>query len=160
MKFKFTCRITAWDYWQLSMYNTYSSIVGVCNIIFTAAVILLTFRFWGSSDSFMRSVLLFGCCLFPLIQPLVVYLQAAGQVKGLPEQMEMGFDDAGIHVEAGGKRSDLKWDMVRSVQKRPTLLVIFSSASRGYVLSNRVLGKDRKALYEYVVSKAGKTGSA
>ena len=156
MKFKFTCRTTAWDYWQLSMYHTYSSIVGVCNIIFTAAVILLTVKFWGSTDSFMRSVLLFGCFLFPVIQPMGVYLQAKGQVKGLPEQMVMSFDNAGIHVEAGGKHSDLKWNLVRGVEKRPTLLVIFSSASRGYVLSNRVLGKDREALYDYVVLKAGK----
>ena len=42
MRFEHVYRNTAADLWQISMYYMYGSMVGVCNIIFTAAVFILT----------------------------------------------------------------------------------------------------------------------
>ena len=48
MKYKYTYRNTAGELWQLSMYYTYGSVVGMCNLIFTAAVIALTINKWNT----------------------------------------------------------------------------------------------------------------
>jgi hypothetical protein len=156
MKYKFTYHTTAFDLWQLSMYSTYSSIVGGCNIIFTVAMILLTAKFWGDVNSFMKILLIIVICLFTVIQPAMVYMRAKRQVAAVAHDMEIGFDDNGIHVKTENKSSDLKWNTIKGVSKKPTMLVIFSTSKHGFVLTNKVLGRQKKAFYEYIVSKIQK----
>lgn len=154
MKYKFIYKNTPFDLWQLSMYFTYGSIVGVCNLIFTVAIILLSFKIWGDAGSFVRMLLLFACCLFPIIQPLGIYARAKKQAAASKE-MELGFDDAGIHVKTGNAVSDLDWKLIKKVSRKPNMIVIFSTTTHGFVLTNRVLGKQSESLYRYVVSKMG-----
>ena len=63
MKYKYTYRNTAGELWQLSMYYTYGSVVGMCNLIFTAAVIALTINKWNTVSGVWRFLLLLACCL-------------------------------------------------------------------------------------------------
>ena len=69
MRFEYVYRNTASDLWQLSMYYTYGSMVGVCNIIFTAAMFILAAVRWGESSVWMRTAIVLGCCLFTIFQP-------------------------------------------------------------------------------------------
>jgi hypothetical protein len=156
MQYKFNYKTTAFDLWQLSMYSTYSSIVGLCNIIFTVAMILLSIKFWGDVNSFIKMFLIIAICLFTVIQPAVVYRRAKRQVGTSPHDVEIGFDDRGIHVKTENKRSDLKWNTIKAVSKKPTMIVIFSTNKHGFVLTNKVLEKQKKAFYDYVVSKIQK----
>ncbi|WP_291635330.1 YcxB family protein [Clostridium sp.] len=156
MKYKFTYQTTAFDLWQLSMYSIYSSIVGVCNIIFTVAMFLLSIRFWGDVNSFIKIGLILVICLFTVIQPAVVYRRARRQLRAVPHDMEIGFDDNGIHVKTENQSSDLKWNTIKGVSKKPSMIVVFSTTKHGFVLTNKVLGKQKKAFYNYVVSKIKK----
>lgn len=155
MKFKFKYRNTAFEYWQLAMYYTYGSIVGICNIIFTAAMIALTVRFWTESSSFVRLLLLLACGLFTVFQPLYVYLQSKEKMKAVQQEIELSFDDKGIYVKSGEKTEQLSWKRIKKVSKKPGMIIIFSDTVHGYVLSSRVLGKEKEEFYAFVVSKAG-----
>ena len=154
MKFKYTYRNTAFELWQLSMYYTYGSVVGMCNLIFTAAVIALTISKWSTAGSVWRFFLILGCCLFTVIQPAVVWLKAKKQAAGIGWDTEMEFGDSGIHIRVGDKSSEIPWNAVKRISKKPTMIVLFSDTTHGYVLTNRVLGGERKAFYEYVTSKS------
>ena len=54
LMYQYTYRLSNGEYWRLSMYYTYGSMVGVCNLIFTAALFILTyvpcFSPWRSGD--------------------------------------------------------------------------------------------------------------
>ncbi|WP_330583683.1 YcxB family protein [Geosporobacter ferrireducens] len=152
----FAYRTTAFDLWQLSMYGIYGSMVGVCNIIFTVAMLLLSSKFWGDVNSLMKILFIIAICLFTVIQPAIVYMRAKIQVATIPQDMEIGFDDNGIHVKAGNQNSDLKWNTIKGVSKKPTMIVIFSTTKHGFVLTNKVLGKQKEAFYDYIVSKIQK----
>ena len=156
MKYKFTYQTTAFDLWQLSMYSTYGSMVGGCNIIFTVAMLLVTTKFWGDVNIFMKILLIIVICLFTVIQPAVVYMRAKRQVATVPHDMEIGFDDNGIHIKTENQNSDLKWNTIKGVSKKPSMIVIFSTTKHGFVLTKKVLGKQKKSFYEYVVSKIQK----
>lgn len=153
MKYKFTYQTTAFDLWQLSMYSTYNSMVGVCNIIFTVAMTLLTVKFWNGVNIFIKVLLIMGILLFPIIQPIAVYLRAKRQIAMMPHDMEIGFDDYGVHVKTKNEKSDLKWKTLKGVSKKPNMIVIFSTNKHGFILTNRVLGKQKEEFYKYVVSK-------
>ena len=47
--YQYTYRLSNGEYWRLSMYYTYGSMVGVCNLIFTAALFILTYVKMGRS---------------------------------------------------------------------------------------------------------------
>jgi hypothetical protein len=156
MKYQFTINTTASDLWQLSMYGIYGSIVGATNTAFTAAMILLTVRFFSNVHIILKCLLILACCLFPIIQPLLVYIRARKQVKNVPKDVNLGFDDQGIHVNIGDQKSDIDWNNVTGITKKPTLMVIYTSARHGYVLTNKVLGDQKKAFYNYICSKLEK----
>lgn len=153
MKYQYTYRTTAFELWQLSMYYTYGSMVGVCNGIFTVAVIALTVTRWSAAGNTWRLLLILSCLLFPVIQPLLVYLKASGQAAGIKQDTEVGFDDDGIHIQVGDQKSDIGWKAIKRVSKKPTMIIVFSDTTHGFVLTNRVLGKEREAFYNYVASR-------
>jgi len=156
MKYKFNYQTTAFDLWQLSMYSIYGSMVGVCNIIFTVAMLLVSIRFWEDVNGIIKIILIIAICLFTVIQPAVVYKRAKKQVGAVPRDMEIGFDDNGIHVKTQNQSSNLKWNTIKGLSKKPSLIVIFSTTKHGFVLTNKVLGKQKKDFYDYVVSKIQK----
>ena len=153
MRYQFAYQTTAFDFWQLAMYNTYGSIIGVCNVVFTVAMLVLTVRLGGSVYEVLLALLILACCFFPIIQPIMLYIQAIKQVAGLPEQMTIGFDDQGVHVTTGEGSSDLPWNTIKRILKKPTLIVIFSTATHGFILSNRVLGKQKAQVLTYALSQ-------
>ena len=98
MEYQYKCRITAWDFFRLTMRQTYRSMAGVCNLVFTVAMILFTVRFFRTSNDLLQVLMLFGCLLFPVIQPIAIYLKAKGQVRAMPKGVELAFDEKGLHV--------------------------------------------------------------
>lgn len=159
MHYEYTYRNSGSELWQLSMYYTYGSMVGLCNIIFTVAVMALAVSRWGESGIVMRLLMVIGICLFTVIQPVMVYRKASRQAKSMTNDTQVRFDDSGIHIRYGSESSELKWDTIKGVSKKPTMIVIFSSTTHGFVLSNRILGNEREAFYEYVTSKVNRISS-
>lgn len=156
MDYNFDVNTTASDLWQLSMYSVYSSMIGMTNVVFTAAMVLLAIRFFSDAHIVLKCLMVVGICIFPVIQPLLVYLRATKRVKSLPGMVHLGFDDQGMHVSVKDEKSDIEWSAVRGIIKKPTLLVILSSAQHGYILNNKVLGEQKEAFYNYICSKVKK----
>lgn len=153
MRFQYTYRTTAFELWQLSMYYTYGSMVGACNIIFTFAVLALMISRWSVSGTGFRALMIFGVCLFTVIQPLVVYLRAKRQAAGITQDTTASFSDEGIHIQVGEKFSDIKWATVKKISKKPTMIIIFSDTTHGFLFTDRVLGAEKEAFYKYITSK-------
>lgn len=160
MKYTFTINTSVSDLWQLSMYGIYGSIIGITNVVFTVTMILLTVRYFAGAHIILKCLMIIGISLFTVIQPLAVYLRARKQVKGMPQGVNLGFDDQGIHIVLGDQKSDIEWAAVRGITRKPTLLVIFSSEQYGFVLNNKLLGEQRKEFYDYISSKVEKGGQS
>ena len=56
MEYQYKCRITAWDFFRLTMRQTYRSMAGMCNLVFTVAMILLTAKFWRQAAAVPQDV--------------------------------------------------------------------------------------------------------
>jgi hypothetical protein len=153
MKYKFDYKITALDLWQISMYGIYSSMVGVSNIIFTVAMLLLTARLWGEAHIIVKILLIFGISLFPVIQPIAIYIRAKRKVQAIPRDLEIAFDDSGMHIKSEKQSSILKWNEITGVTKRPKMIVVYTKYKHGYVLPNKLLGKGKDDFYSYITLK-------
>lgn len=153
MEFCFKNEITAMDIWKLTMYRIYHSMSGVCNIIFSIALIIVTVRLWNPAEKFMMSLLVLACVLYPVIQPLSIYIRAIKQVAALPEDMILEINDKGIHVTGNGEKAHLPWSRVRGVIKEKNMIVLVAEAGRGYMLTYKTLGKQKDELVNFVESK-------
>lgn len=153
MKYNYKYKTTAFDIWQLSMYGIYGSMLGIVNGIFTVAMILLAIRFFADVHITLKVLLIIAICLFSVIQPIILYLRAKKQMENMPEEVNLSFDDQGMHVKINSKKTDLKWQSIRGISKKPTMLVVFSSAQHGFVLNNKVLQSQRDDLYDYVMTR-------
>lgn len=130
--------------------------IGVCNIIFTVSIFLLMVRLWKDVNGVVKILMILASCLFIVIQPAMIYRRAKRQEAMIPKNMEIAFDHEGIHVKAGNKSSDLKWKNIKGISKKPTMIVIFSTMHHGFVLSNKVLGKEKDPFYDYLLSQIQK----
>lgn len=153
MKYQFNYETKASDLWQLSMYGIYRSTVGLVNVIFTVAMIVLAVRYFQDANWIYRILMILGLSLFTVIQPVVIYSRAKKQLSGMSRDMEIGFDDYGVHVRSDKEKSSIKWKNIKGIAKQPTLVIVYSSATHGFILTNKVLGKEREAFYRYVISK-------
>lgn len=153
MEYKYKSEVKASDLWKMAMQRTYKSVVGVVNIVFTVAMIVLFIRFFGTTSSVLRGLMLFGLFLFPVIQPLCIYGMSVKQLENLPKDMELTFSDRGVLVETGGKSQTLKWSRIRNAIKRKNMIVVMSDDSHGYMLTDRVLGDEKESFFEYLCTK-------
>ena len=144
MRYTYTYRTTARDLWQLSMYYIYGSMAGLCNIIFTVAAFALVFSRWDQAQGFMRCLIVLGCCLFTVIQPLMIYGKAKKQAAGITQDTQVAIDDKGLHIRVGNDTSDLLWKSVKRISRKPAMIIIFSDTTHGFIFTNRVLGNEKE----------------
>ena len=150
MHYKYRCNIKAVDLWRLSMYHTYHSFIGVCNIVFGVSIILLAFRFWNQAGDIAQAVLFLACLIIPVIQPLGVYLKAKAQAGVTPQGTELAFQEDGIHVSLNGQYELVRWKQVRGIVKEAGMLIIYTDANHGYMLTNRALKNEKEKFYQEV----------
>lgn len=153
MKYKFDYKPSAIDLWKLSMYGIYGSMVGVVNIIFTIAMILLSVKFWDSVNIFFKIILIFATSLFVFLQPMSIYLKAKKQVENTPSDMEMGFDSKGIHIKTLKESSITKWSNVKGITKKFNMIIIFITENQGFIITDEMIGDQKQDFYNYIVSK-------
>lgn len=153
MRFQFQYQTKAWDYFRLSLYYVYGSMVGMCNIIFTVAMILLTIKMWNTVSTAIRIILLLACMAFPVIQPISLYKKARKQEASQKKNLQMVVDEAGIHVIAEDDRADIAWKSVKRVSSKPGMLVLFSDTTHGYLITDKMLGAQKKEFYQFIGSR-------
>lgn len=154
-RYQFDCDVRAWDFWRMSMRQTYHSAAGVCNIVFTVAMVLLAARFWNESGDIFQVLVLFACLLFPVIQPIAVFIRARAQAAAVPRDVRLSFGESGLAVETGGRRENIPWSRLR-VRKQPDMVIVFSGRQQGYMLTNRVLGGQKEEFFSYASERVGK----
>jgi lipopolysaccharide export LptBFGC system permease protein LptF len=153
MRYTYTYRTTARDLWQLSMYYIYGSLAGLCNIIFTVAAFALGFSRWDQAQGIVRCLIVLGCCLFTVIQPLMIYAKAKKQAAGIAQDTQVSIDDNGLYIRVGDDTSQLPWKSVKRISRKPAMIIIFSDTTHGFIFTNRVLGNEKEEFYRYASSK-------
>lgn len=149
MTYEFTNKVIPLDFFKLSMSRTYRSLVGVCNIVFTAAMIAVTIHFWDKMGDVLQVILLLVCLIFPVFQPMLVYLRSRTQAALIPRDLKLMFDDYGLHVSVGDKKQDIGWKHLALAQERG-MLFVNSDARHGYVITNRMLKGKREEFVSFM----------
>lgn len=153
MKYEYTYKNTASELWQLSMYQMYGSIVGMCNLVFTFGMGALLISKRNSSSKIFIGILTLLVCWFPIIQPFLIYKKCQKQENAITDNTNIIFDDIGIQAKFGNQKANIPWKKINKISKKPTMIIVFTDGNHGYVLSNKVLKTDKESLYDFLLSK-------
>ena len=111
------------------------------------------FSRWDQAQGIVRCLIVLGCCLFTVIQPLMIYAKAKKQAAGITQDTQVTIDDNGLHIRVGNDTSDLPWNSVKRISRKPAMIIIFSDTTHGFIFTNRVLGNEKEEFYRYASSK-------
>lgn len=150
MKFEYKFRNTKGDYFIFNMSNIYSQWTALVNIIFTVAMAVLIVARWSDAHLFFKGIMVFGLCLFPVIQPATIYIRSSAQAESIKDETLLYFDDAGMHISVNSHSQMIKWKNYKATINRPFVLIPVPDGQHAYILTDRILKGQRKELYNYI----------
>lgn len=153
MEFRFRYKVKPVDLWQFYMYYAYSSYTCIINIICIISSVALLIKLWATSPGWFRALLLLFFSLFTIIQPISIYLRSKKQAEQYQDELELVANDQGVSVTQNGKSESKKWNQILQVNIKPTLVVLYTDQEHGYILTGRILGKDKRAFKDFVKQK-------
>ena len=83
----------------------------------------------------------------------MIYVKAKKQTAGITQDTQVTIDDNGLHIRVGNDTSDLPWNSVKRISRKPAMIIVFSDTTHGFVFTNRVLGNEKEEFYRYAASK-------
>ncbi len=136
----------------MSLSHTYHSLIGVVNIVFTCAMLALSYAFWNRVPDWVQLVFILAVLWFPVIQPLFIYFKCKSQVAAIPAGLMLDMDHSGVLVTLGDKQEKIVWGRVKGLILERNMVILRVDDKNGYFLTNRVLGGQRDELIEFVKS--------
>ncbi len=156
MKFEYTFRNTPADFFWFRLGTAYSQWTAVVNVIFTFAFIALAVSRWGSTNLLGRILVIIGILIFPVFQPLAMYLNGMKDASAIKVDTTVSFDNSGMHITVQDHRQTIRWKNFQSVVKRNKMLIMLPDGQHAYLLTNRIVGEEKEALYAFCTSKIKK----
>ncbi len=150
MEFRFKYQVRPESLWLLSMHNMYKSMVGLVNIIFTVSMVLLAFRFWPELRLSLKLAVAAGILLFPLFQPLFLFLRSRKIVSRLPGDLEMIINAEGLVITSGESRSVIAYADLKSILRLRGMLVLSAKSGQTYILGKVILEDKEQSLFDFL----------
>ena len=101
----------------------------------------------------MKILVFIGLSLFIVIQPLAFWINAKKAIDPSMPENEIKFDEEYMVIKVLDHIQRIPYkDIVRVVSK-PLLLVVQPDDSHIYILPQRVLGNEKKELFNYLKTK-------
>ena len=146
---KFSVKMTAKDLFDFSMYNSYSGAMGLFNVIFTFAALVLLIVTWGSTDVYQKVLLAFCVLIFTVIQPAMLHVTSKKQAEmhGFSTPVNLTLTDEKIAVEQAGVEGEILWSQVWKAARIPSMFILKVGPSHAYLLPNAAVeGREEELL--------------
>lgn len=125
------------DMFYFLMRHNYSGFSGIFGLIISVGALILFFVGVGGVDNLKNGVLLVIAALFLIINPFLLYVKAAGQVKRNPmfrKSLRYHFDQQGIIVSQDEQELPLLWEDLKKVVETGGHLILYITAIHAYIL--------------------------
>lgn len=157
---KISINMTRKDLFAFSVYNSFSGMMGLFNVIWTVvwmAAFVVSFSVPGYS-LVHRLAMVFCVMLFTVIQPCVIWRRTGKQAKtkGFTETIHLTMGDK-LHVEQGEASGDLEWSQVRKVKRLKSMYILDMGYGRAYLIPGASVEGREEELEAVLKEKLPKT---
>lgn len=155
--YQFTFRCTIGDFFRYRMENVYRNWIGFVEILFTVIFLILIIFKWNDTNAVGKTLLVVFTLLFPVIQPLCIYIAARRDVSAInKEDTTLTFEDTGLHIQVKDHKQFIMWRDFYPIIKRPAMLVVTPDGIHAYLLTNRILKDKKQEVYDYCMERIRK----
>ncbi len=167
MKYEYTYRNTPGDYWKFRMENYYRNWTAIVSIVFTLSILVLTITKWNATNGLGRAIMILLLLVFPLFQPLYIYLISIRDAQSLQVDTTLSFDTAGMEIKVQKHLQRIPWKAFVPDEKgggmaisRSSMLVVVPDQIHAYIIPNRVFESDarKKELFDFITDQLKKAG--
>lgn len=146
----FQIALTTRDFWKFSMHHANGGMMGLFNLIFTVASLVLLVIRWGELTAPYRLLLVFCISLFTVWQPLLLLNKARKQAKRMAAQpsMDLTFSQEGLLVEQGEQQVTFTWDQMGRMDRSRNMVVLYMDRVHAYLIPDRVMKDQKETFFE------------
>jgi len=154
--YNLTIQLTKDDLFESSLNYAKHSKTFFFDIIFTLAALIATIytifnKIFFELTDLKKILLIFCCILFPIIQPIILYIKSCNHAKRIKDlSITLEFDNDKIIVYSDKERSEVLYENVYNFIKYKNMIVIMYDSIHGQIIPNRVFDNNRDEFYDYV----------
>lgn len=153
MSAEFDVKMNRKRMFRFLMYHTYHGFSGLFGIVFGIAMLALGAVTLRDGGSYAGMLYLFFAFYFLLLQPVLLYLSAAKQVKLNPvykEPITYIVDDGGITSRQNEQEAHIGWEQVVKAVSAGGNLLIYTGKNRSAVFPKECMGEQAAAVEECI----------
>lgn len=150
MTYEFDYKVLPSDMLVMTLKGMYSSLAGTANMVFTFSIMALSYRFWNDISIYLKLFLMLCIIFFPIIQPIIIYKRFERQLKSLPDNLKIAFDNKGFRINQDTSSTFTPWSSVNRISKSSRAIVIYTNNKGSYILTKRVVKDKYDEFYEYL----------
>lgn len=167
MRYEYTYRNTPGDYWKFRMENYYRNWTAIVSIVFTLSILALAIARWNSTNGLGKAILIILLLVFPLFQPLFIYMTSIRDAQSVQVDTTLSFDTTGMEIKVQKHVQRIPWKSFVPDEKgggmaigRKSMLVVVPDQVHAYLLPNRVFKSDaeKKELLDFMIDQLKKAG--
>ena len=159
MSYEYTIKLNSTDRLNSSMNFIRKSKTFYFDVLFTlisiVAIIylIITKRFFTLGT--VRKVLLMICCIiFPIIQPIILYLKSVLNKSKLSEsEITLKFTDEKIYISSSTENTTFDYANVYNFIKFEDMIVLMYDSIHGQIIPDRYTKDDKEDFFNFVVNK-------
>ena len=161
--YSFIFKINKTDIFNSTMNYNKSRITYLFDIIFTiVAFIIIVYNILNNNflnfNIYYRLLLIFCFLLFPVVQPILIYLKSVSHAKKIKDiEIKMDFIEDRIKLSTNNEHTEVLYENVYNFIKYKNMIVLMYDSIHGQIMPNRIFIKDGSSIkdefYEFVASK-------
>ena len=161
--YKFSFTINEKDIFNSSMNYNKSRFTYLFDIIFTSVAFIIVIynllnNTFSSFNKFYQVLLIFCCLLFPVINPILLYIKSLSHAKKIKDtEITMEWMDDRVKLSSNNDNTEVLYENIYNFIKYKNMIVVMYDTIHGQIIPDRVFKKDGKSnkdeFYDYVATK-------
>ncbi len=144
MEVKVEVKLTKKEMFNFMMRHNYTTFGGICGILISlGALVMFIMNFTNDKMSTPYKVALVAIALlFTVIQPIMLYIKSAAQVKNngsVNKPLIYSFDSTGITISKGDESVTNKYEDVTKIISTKLSVIIYISKYRAFIIPKSCL---------------------
>lgn len=152
-KIEFELKLQTKDLFLYTMYHTYLSLSGVFSLFISIGSLIIFFLNLGKVPASTLCVLLMVALLFPVVQPVLLYLKCRKQIKkskDINESLHYILSEEKIEISQGEQKAEVHWYDIRKVVYLKNVLYLYMSPVRAFIFPRSACAGQFDALVKLV----------
>ena len=134
-------------------WHSYHGFLGITNYALSLVGVIALLAGFGKDNVPVTILLVILAALFTVINPLLLYFKAAGQVKRSPmfaKPLQYEFDENGFSVSQGETKDFAGWDAVIFLREPRKSIILYLGATNALILPKKEIGDQQEAFKDLI----------